>query len=428
MGRTLALALALALAPSALAQGSSAPVAFFTVDVPAANAGELVQADASRSSGDIVEYAWRWDENASYEPGNVTASHRYDAAGVHVAGLRVTTRTGEVAFANQSILVRAGLPEAYIQPDLYEVSGGSVRVRVNASFSTPGRGAHSIVKYEWDWGDNASGEFFEGNVTEEHTYAEPGAYTIRLRVTDDLGLRSDPGTYGVNVKSTFWTRIGLVWDDRASFIEGARVTLILAIGTTIVGFALSILLALCRISRFALVKWPAFVYIEVIRGTPLFLQILITWLVMPYFGLHLSVFYAGALALVINTTAYQAEAIRAGIQAIPTGQMEAAISLGMTYVQAMRHIVVPQAFRLSLPALGNEFIILLKDTSLVSVIGVVELTFIGRAFANRTFILVEPFLAVGLVYFIMTYSLATFLRYLEKRLAIPGMGVQGAVG
>lgn len=408
----------LLLAPGAAAQ-QAAPVAFFRAQPDRIVAGGLVLVDASDSQGDIVEYAWRWGEG-DFVAGNKTDSRRFVDAGVVVIGLRVMDAAGAVAFANQSVLVDAGRPEAYLQPVVYEGRDGGRLVEVTAEFSTPSKGATRIVRYEWSFGEGEP--FVEGNATERREFPEPGIYEISVRVTDDLG-RQDVATYPVLVRSTFLTRMGEVWDDRASFVQGAQVTLLLAIGTTIVGFALAIVLALLRISRFRLLRWPALAYIEVIRGTPLFLQILITWLVLPYFGLKLSVLYAGALALVVNTVAYQAEAIRAGIQAIPTGQMEAAISLGLTYPQAMRRVIVPQAFRLALPALGNEFIILLKDTSLVSAIGVVELTFIGRAFANRTFLVVEPFLAVGLIYFVMTYALSYGLRYLERRLAIPGMGM-----
>ncbi|HVL86708.1 MAG TPA: amino acid ABC transporter permease, partial [Candidatus Thermoplasmatota archaeon] len=150
------------------------------------------------------------------------------------------------------------------------------------------------------------------------------------------------------------------------------------------------------------------------------------WLVLPVVGIRLPIFWAGAVALLANTAAYQAEAIRAGIQGVQTGQMEAALSLGFTHPQAMRHVVLPQAFRTSLPALGNEIVILLKDTSLVSVIGVVELTQVGRIFSARTFLVLETWLGVAAIYLVLTYTLALVLRRLEVRVAIPGLGVGGS--
>ena len=409
--------LALLLAPIVAAE----PQAFFSLDKPVVAAGEPVTADATESRA-AASFAWRWDEGDEYHEGNRSETHVYVQPGVHLVGLRIADATGAEGYANQTLLVKGSVPTAYVTPSKIERDSG-VEFTGNASFSEHSLGATKIAKYEWDWGEGAG--FFVGNVTETHFYAHPGTWRATLRVTDDLG-RNATYVYPILVKSTFFTRMRQVWDDRASFIDGAKLTLELAIVTTIVGFVLAIVIALLRISHLKLLKWPAAIYIEVIRGTPLLVQVLICWLVLPYFGVKLSPLYAGGLALIINTSAYQAEAIRAGIQAIPTGQMEAATSLGLSYLQAMRFVIIPQAFRLTLPALGNEFIILLKDTSLVSVIGVVELTAIGRIFAARTFLVLEPFAAIALVYFVMTYGLSSGLRYLEKRLAIPGLGLQGA--
>lgn len=420
-----ALVLLALLAPSALAAAD--PLAFFTLSTPRVSTGRDVTADATLSEpsdggGNITEYAWRWSAEERFLVGNLSERHAYAASGVHVVTLRIMDAAGKVAFANQSVLVTGAAPSAYFTMGLREERGG-LFVEVDARFSEPSRGADRIVKHEWSWGDAEGGAVFvEGNVTDSHFYEAPGNYRIDLRVTDDQG-RSDTEGQQILVKSTFWTRLRVVGMNWEGFLLGAKVTLQLAVVATAVGFVLAITIALLRISRLKLLSWPALWYIEVLRGTPLFVQILVAYLVLPEVGIRLSIFNAGLLALIVNTSAYQAEAIRAGIQGIPTGQMEAAVSLGMTYPQAMRRVIIPQAFRLTLPALGNEFIILLKDTSLVSVIGLIELTKAGQFLANRTFIVVETFLVVAAIYFVMTYTLSYGLRKLEKRLAVPGLGL-----
>lgn len=421
-----AVLLALLLAP--LAGAAADPIAFFTLTDATVATGRDVVADARESqpsdqATNISEYAWRWAPEEEFQPGNVSERHAYSAAGVFVITLRVTDDAGRVGFANQSVLVTGAAPSAYFTYTQRAEDGG-LRVEVDAEFSSPSRGASRVAKYEWSWGDSDAG-FAEGNATDAHFYDTPGNYRIQLRVTDDEG-RQDVYAQDILVKSTFFTRMGVALRNWEGFLLGARLTLYLAIVATIVGFVLAILVALMRISHLPLLRLPALWYIEVIRGTPLLLQILIAYLVLPQFGLKLSILNSAIVALVVNTSAYQAEAMRAGIQAIPTGQMEAATSLGMTYLQAMRHIILPQAFRLTLPALGNEFIILLKDTSLASVIGVLELTKAGQILAGRTFLVLESLLVVGILYFVMTYTLSLGLRRLERRLAIPGLGVTGA--
>lgn len=419
------LTLALTL-PLAAGQGADeGPLAFFTLTPPTTRTATEVVADASASraseGADITEYAWRWSADAAFEPGERRQTHAYNQGGVHVVTLRITDSSGNVAFANQTVLVRGETPTANFFIAEKEETALGLRVVVNASFSyAPGDA--TIVRHEWDF--EGTGEFRAGNVTEEHVYTTPGAHVIRLRVTDSLE-RTDVVTEPVVVESTFLGRLFTLWEERALFARAALMTLYLAVIATILGFLLAVAVALLRISRLRLLRWPAAAYIEILRGTPLLVQVLIAWLVLPQVGLKLGVIQAGLLALVVNTSAYQAEAIRAGIQAIPTGQMEAAVSLGMTYPQAMRHVILPQAFRLVIPPLGNEFIILLKDTSIISVIGVVELTQAAQIFAARTFLVLEAFVGVAMMYFVLTYSLSLGLRRLERRLAIPGLGLGG---
>lgn len=409
-----------------VADAAPEPIAFFTLADATVATGRDVVADATESlpsdeATNITEYAWRWEPDGEFAPGNATERHSYGAAGAFVVTLRITDDAGRVAFANQTVLVTGSAPSAYFTYTQREERGG-LYVEVDAQHSSPSRGASRVVKYEWRWGDGEG--FVEGNVSESHFYDKPGSYLIELRVTDDEG-RQDTEDRSIRVKTTFFTNMRVVLANWEGFLLGARVTLYLAVVSTVAGFALAIVVAMLRISRLALLRLPALWYIEVIRGTPLLLQLIIVYLVLPQFGLKLSLLNSAIVALVVNTSAYQAEAMRAGIQAIPTGQMEAATGLGMSYLQSMRHVILPQAFRLTLPALGNEFIILLKDTSLASTIGVLELTKAGTLLAGRTFLVLESLLVVGVLYFVMTYTLSLGLRRLERRLAIPGLGLGG---
>ena len=425
---TLSLALLAALpllAATAEAQ-EEGPLAFFTLTPSTARTEADVVADASLARASdgatITEYAWRWTQEGDFEPGEKRQPHAYNQGGVHLVTLRVTDSAGLVGYANQTVLVRGEAPTANFIVTEQEETALGLRVVVNATFSyAPGNA--TIVRYEWDF--EGTGAFVPGNVTEEHLYTSPGSQRITLRVVDSLN-RTDTVSEPVTVESTFLGRLYTLWEERALFLQAGLMTLYLAVIATILGFVLAVAVALLRISRVRLLRWPAMAYIEVLRGTPLLVQVLISWLVLPQVGLKLSLLQAGLLALVVNTSAYQAEAIRAGIQAIPTGQMEAAISLGMTYPQAMRHVILPQAFRLVIPPLGNEFIILLKDTSIISIIGVVELTQAAQIFAARTFLVLEAFVGVALMYFVMTYSLSLLLQWAERRLAIPGMGLKGS--
>ena len=406
------------------AQSAGGPVAFFTVEPDVVRTGTAVKVDARESlpspGARLVEFAWRWG-NGTYEPADARAERAFSGAGTVVIGLRVRDDAGGVAYANQTVLVRGAAPSPYFTL-VTETTGDGTLVRVDATYSEPSPGAQRIVRYEWRWGDSPDAPFVTGNVTEEHVFSRPGRYVVSLRVTDDED-RTATANEPVVVGSTLGHRLGLLWDERAAFLRGAGLTLRLAVMAIAIGFVAAIFIGLARVSRSRLIRAPATAYVEFIRGTPLLVQILIAWLVLPAIGIKLPILWAGLVALVVNTAAYQAEVIRAGIQGIPTGQMEAALALGMTYPKAMKNVVMPQAVRLILPPLGNEFIILLKDTSLVSVIGVIELTQVAQIFSARTFLVLETWLGVALIYFVMTYSLSQALRAVERRVRVPGLGL-----
>ncbi|OXM13180.1 amino acid ABC transporter permease [Paenibacillus herberti] len=206
-------------------------------------------------------------------------------------------------------------------------------------------------------------------------------------------------------------------DDYGSyFLNGAWVTLQLSFFGVLFGTLLGIVFALMRLSRVWIVRILATAYIEIIRGTPMLVQIFIIHFGLTNFGINFSPFMSGVIALTINSAAYMAEVFRAGIQAIDKGQTEAARSLGMSRGQAMRLIVLPQAFRNMLPAIGNELIVIIKDSSLVSTIGIAELMYNARTVQSSTYIPLEPLLVAAGVYFVMTFTLSQLLNVLERRL------------
>ncbi|MDF2834800.1 MAG: arginine transporter permease [Paenibacillus sp.] len=193
-------------------------------------------------------------------------------------------------------------------------------------------------------------------------------------------------------------------------------TLKLSFFGVLLGTVLGVVFALLRISGFWLLRFLASAYIEVIRGTPMLVQIVIIYYGLSDFGINLPAFTAGVLALTINSSAYMAEVFRAGIAAIDKGQMEAARSLGLSRGQALRYVVIPQAFRNMLPAIGNEFIIIIKDSSLVSTIGIAEILYNAQVIRGATYIPLEPLLVAAAIYFVMTFTLSKLLGALERKL------------
>jgi polar amino acid transport system permease protein len=177
-----------------------------------------------------------------------------------------------------------------------------------------------------------------------------------------------------------------------------------------------LIIALLRISKFRTIRILAAVYIDVIRGLPLILQIVIIYFGLSYLGLNLSRFTAGVVAVTVCYAAYEAEIFRAGIESIHKGQMEASRSLGMTYLQSMRYVVLPQAVRRVIPPLSNEFVMLTKDTALVSTIGLLEAFLQGRDLMGR-YANVTPLVVVAMYFLLVTLPLMRLVQYLETRLA-----------
>jgi polar amino acid transport system permease protein len=204
------------------------------------------------------------------------------------------------------------------------------------------------------------------------------------------------------------------------YLNAAIATVEISLIAITMGFGIGILMGLGRISNNIILNGISTVYIEILRGTPLLIQIFIIFYGLPSFHIRLDPFIAAALALGLNSGAYQAEIVRGGIQSIPKGQMEAARSSGMSYLQAMRHVVLPQGFRLIIPPLTNEYVTVIKDSSLAYTIAVAEITYVeSRIIA----IYGDPFttlIFVALIYFTLTFSTSTIMRIVEKKFRIPG--------
>ncbi len=199
-------------------------------------------------------------------------------------------------------------------------------------------------------------------------------------------------------------------------LMGLYMTIKVSVVSIIMALVIGLITGLMRISDNPLFKNLSTVYIEIIRGTPLLVQIFIVYFFIGTL-FNMTRFIAGAFALAVFEGAYIAEIIRAGIQSIPRGQTEASLALGMNYFQIMRYIIIPQAFKRVLPALAGQFISLIKDSSLLSVISITELTKAGREVVASTFSPFEVWFTVAALYFVVTYSLSLLDRYLERRLA-----------
>lgn len=199
-------------------------------------------------------------------------------------------------------------------------------------------------------------------------------------------------------------------------LMGAGVTIEITAFSVAIGFFIGLFVGIARISQFKILRIMGAVYADCIRGTPLLVQIFLIYFALPMaIGQRVEPFIAAVAACGINSGAYVSEIFRAGIQAIDVGQMEAGRSLGLTWWQTMRFIILPQAFKNILPPLGNEFIAMLKDSSLVSVIGFEELTRRGQLIIAQTYGSFEIWMTVAVLYLIMTMAISRIVAFLEKR-------------
>lgn len=201
-------------------------------------------------------------------------------------------------------------------------------------------------------------------------------------------------------------------------IRGSIYTIEIAIISCVIGLILGILCGLALSSKNAVLWFAATIYTTIFRGTPMLIQIIFATLVLPSLGIPLSRFWGVVWAIGLNSGAYIAHIIKSGISSVSAGQRDAGKTLGLTNQQIIRYIVLPQAIRVVLPALGNEFITLIKDSSLASIVGVQELTKEGEIIASRTFDALTIYLGVALCYLVITTLLTALVAYVEQRMNI----------
>mgnify|MGYP000948615577 CR=1 FL=1 len=226
--------------------------------------------------------------------------------------------------------------------------------------------------------------------------------------------------------------VDVVIANMPKLLQGAVLTLELVALSLVVGGLLALPLALMRVSGRWWLRWPAYAYVFVFRGTPLLVQIFLVYYGLGQFeAVRASVlwpilrepYWCAIIAFALNTGAYTAEILRGAIQAVPVGEVEAAKAFGMSRALSLRRIILPRAFRIALPAYGNEVILMLKGSALASTITLLDLTGMARTIIARTYMPVEIFLAAGLVYLAITFVFVQLFRLLERRL---GRHVVGA--
>ncbi|HAR4405932.1 TPA: ABC transporter permease subunit [Staphylococcus aureus] len=201
------------------------------------------------------------------------------------------------------------------------------------------------------------------------------------------------------------------------FLKGIKITILISLIGVALGSILGAFVALMKLSKIKIISWIASIYIEILRGTPMLVQVFIVFFgITAALGLDISALVCGTIALVINSSAYIAEIIRAGINAVDKGQMEAARSLGLNYRQTMKSVIMPQAIKNILPALGNEFVTLIKESSIVSTIGVGEIMFNAQVVQGISFEPFTPLIVAAALYFVLTFVLTRIMNMIEGRL------------
>lgn len=201
-----------------------------------------------------------------------------------------------------------------------------------------------------------------------------------------------------------------------AFMEGVEITLQLAFFTVLFGSLLGLVVAVCRRTRLLPLRWLMNAYVAFIRGTPLLVQVLLVVYGLPQLGIRFPRMTLCIIALVINSGAYMAELIRAGLQSVEKGQVEAAESLGMSSGQTMLYIILPQAVKVTLPAIGNEFVAIIKESSILYAVGVYELTYQAYKLASVNYYYIETMIVAALIYFVLTYVATKLLGLLERRM------------
>lgn len=211
----------------------------------------------------------------------------------------------------------------------------------------------------------------------------------------------------------------LLIDSIPVLLNGLWITFLITIISLFFALIIGLVLGLFSISKIKILRIISMIYLDIIRGTPILIQILFIYVGIPSVtDISMSAFTAGVIAISINAGAYLVEIFRAGINSIDKGQMEAGRTLGFSYGETMRIIILPQAIRRMIPAFVNQFIVSIKDTSLLSVIGIAELTMSGQSIYSMNFRAFEILSLVAFLYFILIYALTLFSRWLERRLDV----------
>ncbi len=208
------------------------------------------------------------------------------------------------------------------------------------------------------------------------------------------------------------------------FFQGTMITIGTSLITVILGCIIGFIITLARRSRFKILQVLANIYTQVIRGTPILLQLFVWTLGLPQIGIKIpdlfgprsSIYITVVLALAINSGGYIAEIFRSGLNAVDKGQVEAARSLGLNSSLTMKHVILPQAIKNILPALGNEFIMMIKESSLVSTVGIGDIMYQQKIIQGATYRVLEPLVIIGVIYFLITTVLSFGLDKLERRL------------
>ncbi len=229
--------------------------------------------------------------------------------------------------------------------------------------------------------------------------------------------------------TTFFGWVGFILDKYGTlFLSGVGVTLLVAITGTVIGFVIGLLVAILRTIPvaprdpwyrrvpFKVLSGLLNVYIEVFRGTPMIVQAMVIYYGSMQMGLRMPVLVAAVLIVSVNTGAYMAEIVRGGIISVPRGQKEAACAIGMTHWQSMVHVVLPQAVRNIMPSIGNEFVVNIKDSSVLNVISVNELFFMSKSAAGTYLRYFEVFFITACIYLVLTFTVTRLLRLLERKM------------
>ena len=204
----------------------------------------------------------------------------------------------------------------------------------------------------------------------------------------------------------------------STFVDGFKITIYSSILALLFSLIIGTLMAIFQLSKNKLISGLAKAYVEFFRNIPLLIIVMFFYVVVPLYWISFDGFQAGTIGLTIYTSAFIAETVRSGIQTVPKGQTEAGLSAGLTYSQTMRYIVLPQAFKIVVPPLGNQFINLVKNSSILAIVAGLDLMYQGDLIASETFNTFDTYIIVGLFYLVITLPLSYLMVYLEKKWAV----------